>query len=435
MLYTRNLLFLIFTVAILIIIGTAWSVFIFAGIICGALLVALVVVDWFTTPLKMLSITRHMEPRLSIDAENIIRLDVHNRSNKKLILLIRDTPPASFVTPKRILSLAIEAGSRTSITYTVTPLRRGDYSFGEITVRGLGPLWLVRRQRTIQLSKVARVYPNLLAIKKYGLLTRRNLIQSYGLYRSRRLGTGTDFERLREYEPDDDYRRIDWNATARYHKPITRQYQLERSQNIFIMLDIGRSMGASIGSLLKLDYAINSALMLSYVGALHGDHVGMLTFTDQVETFISPKSGQRQFHKLLDTLYKVDFQMIEPDYRRACAVLEAKNRKRSLVVLFTDLQNHDTSKMLISGLYSLIPQHLPLCVLINDPQIIQISETIPHDSQMLYENMVAQKLRDERELLTATLAKKGIMTLDVPANQLTDSVINKYLDIKARGKL
>jgi len=436
MLLTRRAVLLLGAIALLI--GAAVlapALLAFAGL---ALIVtaALIAVDWRHGPrAETLRVTRLVDQQLSLGADNLVRLRIVNRQDRSITLTLRDTPPGAFITTPRVLAAAIAPRAEATVSYATRPLRRGDYAFGDLYLRGAGPWGLAVRQSRLPLAQPVRVYPNLLEIHKYDLLTRRNLTHEAGLRPTRRLGVGTEFERLRDYTPDDDYRRIDWNATSRHHRPISREYETERSQTVLIALDIGRLMTAPLAGLLKLDHAINTALMLAYVSALRGDRVGLLTFADRPVTYLNPRTGKGQFYRLLQLLYAVEPQLVEPDYRRACGYLGLKQRRRALVVLFTDVLSAGTAANLQAGLLSLTPRHLPICVTISDPEIHTLATQTPADSRRLYERAVAEQVLDTRQQTLAGLQRHGIVSLDIPAEQLTVAVINRYLEIKARGQL
>jgi uncharacterized protein (DUF58 family) len=256
-------------------------------------------------------------------------------------------------------------------------------------------------------------------------------------------GAGTEFSRLREYNTDDEFRRINWKATARRGKPIAAEYETERSQYIVSMIDTGRLMRPPVDDpstgvghgLAKLDYAINTALLLSYVATLKGDHVGLLTFADDVRTYLAPKRGKGQFYHMLEALYNIQFEPVEADYGQALAYLGVKHKRRSLVIMFTDLVTLDAAKPLIAHLARLAQRHLPLCVVISDPNITRLAAQPPRNSETVYQRAVAEMLLDERRVVLDTLNRSGVLTLDVPADKLTVSVINKYLELKGRGAI
>jgi len=317
----------------------------------------------------------------------------------------------------------------------VTPLRRGNYRFGNLTLRWLGPLGLLVRQARVASATDVKVYPNLLDVQRYDLLLRRNRLQEMGLRHSRQRGEGTEYERLREYLPDDDFRRIDWKATARRNRPITVEYETERSQNIFLAIDTGRMMQSPVERIAKLDYVINSALLLTYVAIGKGDKVGLLTFADQVGAFLSAGQGKGQFYKALELLYAIRPQPVEPDYHTGLSYLALKQRKRSLVVLFTDLSGGRSMSDLVSHAAVLQRTHLVLVVTIADPDVLTAAHQQPHDTLGAYQRAVAGQILEDRRLALDRLRQQGVLVLDTPANQLSTDVINRYLELKGQTRL
>jgi uncharacterized protein (DUF58 family) len=266
-------------------------------------------------------------------------------------------------------------------------------------------------------------------------MARKGLLFELGLRQQRVYGGGTEFERLREYSTDDEFRRMNWKATARRGKPIVAEYETERSQQIVCVIDSGRLMAPPIGEIAKLDYAINAALLLSYVALLKGDHVGMLTFADDVRSFLAPRRGKGQFYRTLEALYNIQHESVEADYARALSYLSVKQKRRSLVVLFTDLVTLEAAQPLIAHMARLAQHHLPVCVVLSDPNITRYAGSSTPSSSAAYERAVAEMLLDERRVVLDTMQRSGVLTIDVPADKLSISVINAYLELKARGKL
>lgn len=380
-------------------------------------------------------VQRHHDNKLSLGADNQVQVTLRSRQNRPIVFWLRDEPPDTWVDAPIVLRGAVAARETWAGRYTVHPLRRGDYEFGDHTVRWLGPLRLTVRQSHIAATAPVKVYPNLLNVRRYDLLLRRNRLQELGLRNTRMFGQGTEFERLRDYVADDDFRRIDWKATARRHRPVTRQYQTERSQMIMVVINIGRMMQSPVENMAKLDYVINSALFLSYVATGMGDKVGLMTFADEVGQFLSPKQGRTQFYRILEQLYAVAAQPVEPDYRRALAYLGAKQRRRALTVIFTDLSGGITMQDLATGVTQLARRSLPLVVTISDPDVVAASRQQPVDSVGVYRQSAAVQLLDERRLMLDRLQRNGVQTLDVPANQLSPAVINRYLQLKGKTLL
>lgn len=388
-------------------------------------------------------LSRENDPKLSLGADNTIKITVRRLgapgaagvSSRPVPFLVRDEPPSEYIISRMFMPGSTEPGGEEELTYTARPLRRGDYRFGGCYLRYTGVLGLVMRQHRYPLDAPVKVYPNLLEVRKYELLARRDQLFEIGLKNARRLGEGTEFERLRDYERDDDYRRINWPATARLHRPITTDYQPERSQSVIIMLDAGRLMTAPLGPLSKLDYAINTTLLLAYVAILRGDRVGLLTFSDDIMGYWEPDKGRRQFLTLLEALYKVQPQQVEANYTRAGAYLSTQRSKRSLVVLFTDIIDSQQAGELVRGFGRLAPRHLPVAVTMADNEVLAMARREPAHARQMYEMVVAQGLLDDRAAALDALQRRGALTIDVPADKLTPAVVNKYLELKARGRL
>jgi len=402
-----------------------------------------------------LRVERHVEDRLALGANNAVTVALHNRSRYPLRLLVRDEAPEDVrllqqdtARPERGQERAAEDSARTplgavalapldtgALSYDLLPVRRGAYRFGDVTVRYPTLLGLLRRQHTYPLAREVKVYPNLRDVKRYDLALRRGQLEEVGLRRTRQFGVGTEFERLRDYHPDDDYRRINWLATARRHRPVTVDYQIERSQNVLIMLDVGRLMNAAIGALTKLDHGVNAALLTAYVCLQRGDNVGLLTFADGVTLYQHPRGGKGQFHAMLESLYNVAAQETESDYRVAFAYAEQRLRRRALVITFTEVIDADASRALVAMLARLATRHVAVCATMRDPVIDAMASLPPAGSPEVYRRAVALTLDERRHATLEALKARGVIPIDVPADRLTPEVINTYLDLKARGRV
>ncbi len=380
-------------------------------------------------------IQRIHDDKLSLGAENPIQVEIYNRSSRTANISVRDEPPDEFKISQRVFHAQISPRQSFSANYTVYPLRRGDYTFGKINLRWQGPAGLMIRQAKLDFEGPVKVYPNLIDVKRYDLYLKKNRLQELGLRNTRQFGEGSEFERLREYTPDDEYRRIDWKATARRHRPITVEYQTERSQNVITLLDIGRMMQSPVDEIAKLDYVVNAVLLLGYVATGKGDKFGLMTFADNVGQYLNPKQGRGQFYKMLELLYSIEAQPVEPNYQQALSYLMAKQRKRSLVIIFTDLSGGVSMQSLVANISLLAKRSLPLVVTISDPEIVAASEQLPEDSLGAYQKTAASQLLDERKIILDNLRQQGVLTLDVPANQLSIAVINRYLSLKAKTLL
>jgi uncharacterized protein (DUF58 family) len=440
MFLTRRALLLFLLAAPFLVLATWAPALEWVALVYGLLVLLLAGLDWrLAGPVGQFEAQREHDSRLSLGADNSIALDVRRRPGEDARgptpLWVRDEPPEAFIIERRILEGELPARGSWQGSYAVRPLRRGDYRFGAINLRWQGPLGLVVRQGKLEATAPVRVYPNLLDVRRYDLMLRQNRLQELGLRNARLPGQGTEFERLREYSPDDEYRRINWKATARRHRPITAEYQTERSQNIVAVLDTGRMMQSPVAEIAKLDYAVNAVLLLAYVATGLGDRVGLLTFADEVGQYVRPLAGRGQFYRMLELLYRVEAQPVEPDYRRALSYLALQQRRRALVVIFTDLSGGASLQALLTHLALLARQSLPLVVTISDPDVHATARQIPADSLAVYQRAAATTVLQERQIALESLQRQGVLTLDVPANQLSLAVIDRYLALKQHLRL
>jgi uncharacterized protein (DUF58 family) len=389
-----------------------------------------------TVKSDVLTVERQYEHRLSLGAENLITLQVENRSKTNLEVTIKDEPPVSFGVSDSMLRGKVPADSAVTFRYSLDPPKRGDYQFGRINVRFPSKLGLFMRQFQITAANSdIRVYPNIQDIRKYQIMTRRGYLIESGLKSSRAVGLGTDFESLRDYQVDDTYRRINWGATARRGRLTVNQYEEDKSQNILLVLDAGRMMSGNVTSLSKLDYAINACLLLGYVGVNHDDKVGLIAFADEVKMYLPPRKGQPQLQKILGGLYNLQPAMVESDYRAVCQYIGFKNRKRSLICFFTDLIDEEASARLITYVSSLTGNHLVMCITMLDTSLVRMAKKFPTDSKDVYEKGVARSVLRNREIAISQLKSRGVVVVNVPPEELSVSTINKYLEIKSLSKL
>ncbi len=437
----RALILLLAGVPLLLLSQFAPTAIFFAFAYIGLVLAALIA-DYLRAPSRAaFTIERANDPKLSLGADNLIALTLRYRPPNPADLApvayqLRDEPPFQFAQHGGAgMDGEVSRRQPASASYYLHPYRRGDYHFGDLNLRWRTPLGLLERQATYAAAAPVKVYPNLLEVRKYELLARKDQLYEVGLKNVRQLGVGSEFERLREYNNSDDYRRIYWPATARARRPISMDYQVERSQTIFIALDAGRLMTSPTANLTKLDYAVNASLLLAYIASTKGDRVGLLGFSDQVISYIAAGRGRKQFLTILDSLYNLQAQPTEADYAAALSYFALKNRRRALVVLFTDLIDKDASTVLVNYVSRLAPRHLPLTVTMSNGPVVAAATTPPRSSAAVYEQVAAQKLLQERREVLEVLNQRGVLTLDVPADRLNVSLINKYLELKARNVL
>ncbi len=436
MIPTRRLFFLLLLGAIVVAGAGFAQPLTWLAVLYFIVLLGLVIADYvISTKPEQITVARINEPKLSLGVPNLVTLQLDNGSPRPVRFRLRDEYPFPFRVDTAMHQERLPALGSTDLRYHVTPVSRGDFHWGDTNVRYHSTLGTFIRQVRYPTAADVRVYPNVLDVRKYDLLARKGLLTELGLRNAKVFGSGTEFERLRDYTPDDEFKRINWKATARRNKPIAIEYETERSQHVICVLDTGRLMRPPLGDIQKLDYAVNAALLTSYVASLRGDQIGMLTFADEVGVYLAPRKGRGQFYTMLELLYNIKSQPVESDYARALGYLSIKNKRRSLIVVFSDLVTLDAAQPLIAYMGRLAKTHLPLLVTMNDPNITRIAASAPESSGDVYQRAVAEQMLDERRVIQDTLSRAGVLTLDVPADKLSIAVINKYLELKTRGTL
>lgn len=434
MIPTPRLLFLLLLGAVVVTGASFAQPLTWVAVLYFVALLGLVIADYLvSTKPEQITVTRVNEQKLSLGTPNLIELQLDNASPRALAIKLRDEYPYQFRADTDLVEGRLPPLNSATLRYHVTPVARGDFQWGDINIRYRSTLGSFVRQVRYPAAAAVRVYPNVLDVRKYDLLARKGLLTELGLRNAKVFGAGTEFERLRDYTPDDEFKRINWKATARRNKPIAIEYETERSQHVICVLDSGRLMRPQLGDIQKLDYAINAALLTSYVATLRGDQIGMLTFADEVGVYLAPGKGRGQFYTMLELLYNLDSQPVESDYARALGYLSIKNKRRSLIVVFSDLVTLDAARPLIAYMSRLARRHLPLLVTLSDPNVTGIAAREPSSSSDVYQRAVAEQMLEERRVILDTLNRAGVLTLDVPADKLSIAVINKYLELKTRG--
>jgi uncharacterized protein (DUF58 family) len=395
---------------------------------------AAALIDLALTRRRLVKITRKSDQVFSIGRANRVVLEVRSRARRALKLEIVDDLFERSDSADLPIAVRVPARGHVEVHYNVTPSHRGSYELGDHRVRYRSPLGLWIRQQRIPARSAVRVYPDVQAVRVYEALARAD--REVELVRAtRRRGGESEFECLREYTRDDEYRSIDWKATGRRRKLISRQYQLERNQSIVFALDCGRAMTPRVGSLPAFDHALNAALMLGYVAARGGDHVGIMTFADDVRAWVAPTGGAGAVRKLVRGSFDVHPELVETNYSTSFLRLGAQLRKRSLVVVFTRIIDDRAATELLAVTRALRPRHLPLVVLLRDGDLDELA--VPPEKAVgdLFVAAAAAELLVWRDKLVRELQRAGALVLDVLPGDITPHLVRRYLDVKVRHLL
>jgi uncharacterized protein (DUF58 family) len=386
-------------------------------------------------PTEQLRLRRLPNEHFSMRVPARISYELGNRSGRPIRFGVIETPVRTLLFVQDDVAGDVPAHARAKVSRDVTPIARGSDTFGAMYLWYENVLGLLRRRVRIDAEAPLRVYPDLSAVERYGKLHLRNKLVEAGLRRMRLRGAGTEFESLRDWSAGDEFRAIDWKATARRGHLMVAQHEVERSQNIMLVLDCGRLMTPRLGEQRKLDYAVTAALSLASIASLANDKVGLVAFASEIIAASAPRATRSSLVRLSELTYDLEPRFEESDYASAFAYLRQHLHKRSLIVFFTDVIDPVAQSTVLAEIATLARRHLVVCVFMNDEAIEKALTDEPADAPAAYRTSVALGLQLERRVAAASLTRAGVIAIDVPARKLTTALIDEYLRVKQRGLL
>ena len=382
-----------------------------------------------------LSVSRVAQDSFSVGQHVAFSYRWGNPSVRTARLLIRETRPRLLggVMPSR--RIVIEAKSMARENQLAVPVLRGRETAGWFAIRSHGPLGLGQRQRRVKHEWAVIVFPSLPVSRLKASIAEATRRREAGLRQLRRLGAGRQFESLREWVPGDDTRHIDWKASARRNKVIARQFEDERRQQVLLVLDAGRLLTTEVAGRARMEYVVQAALSLALAATRHDDNIGVMTLADEVMHYVTPQRGRRGLRQVLEVLSVVQPRLVESDYPAGFRYLAVRNRKRALTVFFTDVIDRSASEALVANVGSLRPRHLPLVVTLRNPELDQVAEARPLTVAAAYRKAAAEELLSARDEALTRMRRSGAVVLDVPPERASAAVVEKYLELKRRGRL
>lgn len=407
-----------------------------AVVVTDFCIVAAAVFDLCSSPRRRdFQVDRTCQKTASLKKPHPIKLTVDYTGVRPISLEIRDDIAQEFSASPPVLETHLPGRTRVDLHYKLSASRRGAFDQHAVYIKApcRWKLW----QRIIEKSceTSINVYPDMKQLAEYELLARTNRLSLVGVRRTRRIGQDHDFERLRDYTPDDNYKHIDWRSTARRQKLTVRDFQTSQSQRVIFMLDCGRMMTNHVGGITMLDHALNAILMLSYVALHRGDSVGLLCFSDRIHSFVPPRGGQRQMSHLLRASFDRFPELVESRYSDAFFHLSKHCRKRSLVILITNLIDEINANQIHRHLSTMVGRHLPLGVLLRDRELFSAADTNWRNDAELYRAAAAAEIVCWRNDVIRDMRHQGVLSLDVFPDEMTAPLINRYLEVKARHLL
>lgn len=425
-----------------------WPLVLLLDGVCLALAIGTLIKTWRDVKSSDFHVSRTIGSLFSLGERETIELSIENRSAARRVLVVRDDVPEGFEVERDESNEAAAADregefrldlppkAKAVISYRVVPRKRGGFAFERVDALAFGPWDWWRKTFRWDLKSPVVVYPDVKQITRYAELARRDKLAAIGLRRSRKLGADNEFERLRDYVVGDEPRHMDWRSTARRQKLTVRAYQTNQNQRVLFLLDCGRMMsGDAGGGSSPLDLAFNAMLMLAHVALAEGDQVGLLAYSDRVRAYVPLGGGKTRINALVHAVHGVYPELVESRHDRAALELERRYRKRSLIILITNVFDDVNANQIVEHMGRLSGRHLPMVVMLRERAIFRMADDAIEGRQDLFRGAAAASLLNWRERVLANMNRKGIMTLDLFPDELTAPLINQYLEIKARHLL
>lgn len=379
--------------------------------------------------------TRITAEKLSNGDENAINISIKNYYTFPVFAKIIDEIPVQFQVRNFEIKRKIKASSQDEISYYLRPTERGEYEFGNLNVYISSPLLLISRRFSFDNNQMVPVYPSYIQLRKYDLMAFSNSLFQYGFKKIRRIGHTMEFEQIKEYIPGDDIRTLNWKATAKKNALMVNQFQDEKSQSVYMVIDKGRLMKMPFNKLSLLDYAINATLVLSNVILKKHDKAGMFAFSKKVENRVVAEKRSSQMQLILENLYNIKTDFYESDFSRLYVDIKKNLNQRSLVILYTNFDTVDGLHRQLPYLKGIAKNHLLVVVFFNNTELTDLIHRKAENIHEIYDKVIAEKFAFEKRLIVNELKKYRIYSVLTDPENLTLDTINKYLEIKARGIL
>jgi len=378
---------------------------------------------------------RVVSDKLSNSDENEIAITLENNYPFQVFISLIDELPSQFQKRDFSYKTSLQSAEKSTFTYNVRPVERGEYKFGNVHVFVSSLLQMFSRRYTFSDDKTVKVYPSYLQMKKYAFLAMHNNLTEFGMKKIRRIGQTMEFEQIKNYIPGDDVRNVNWKATAKRGELMVNQYQDEKSQPIYSIIDLGRVMKMPFEELCLLDYAINSTLAFSNIALLKNDKAGMLTFSKNVEKIIAASNKKTNLSVINEELYNITTDFTDANFALLHATIKRKINQRSLLILYTNFEHISALKRQLPYLKAIAKKHLLVTVLFKNTELDSLITENSEDLQSIYHKTIAEKYTYEKRLIIKELERNNIHAILTKPKQLSVNVINKYLEFKAKGMI
>lgn len=376
---------------------------------------------------------RSLPEKFSNSDPNYVLLKFYNQHSFKVNIEVIDELPVQFQKRDFLMKAVLNGNEAKTLTYDVRPVERGEYFFGNLNCYVSTSIQLIKKRYRFNHNQLVKVYPSFIQMKKYDFLAMDSKLSFSGLKKIRRIGHTMEFEQIKEYVSGDDIRSINWNATAKKSHLMVNQYQDEKMQPIYSVIDCGRVMKMPFNELKLLDYAINSTLAFSNIALKKGDKVGLIQFSNKIHNLLPAQAKRTYLSTILENLYNLNTNFLDSDFGLLQANIKRTVNHRSLILLYTNFEHISSLQRQMKYLQAIAKKHVLVVIFFENTELAKLAEQKAGNLNEIYESTIAQQFQHDKKIIVKELQQKGIQTVLTKPEDLTVNTINKYLEIKARG--
>ncbi|MCE3295443.1 MAG: hypothetical protein K0R65_1157 [Crocinitomicaceae bacterium] len=432
---TRFFFILLAAVVILFVAAAAWDWLFYIALVAAACFCGFFILDVILTfsIRKPVEVSRHMARILNLGDENTVDLTIENTTNQPINLLFYEGFPVEMQMRNAERHFFLLPGEKKHFSYVFRPKTRGDFRFGNVEIFISSLLFLCKRKMIFELEQTVQVYPSILQMKQYELKVFHQQTRAQGIKKIRRIGHNNEFEQIKNYVQGDDVRTVNWKATSKKSELMVNQYQEERSQSVYSVIDKSRNMQMEFEGMTMLDYAINSTLVFSNIAIKKGDRAGLITFSDKIGTQLQAERNAGQLRRILNLLYNQKTHFREASYELLYESIHQTVKTRSLLMLYTNFESEFAMRRALPTLRRLNQKHVLVLVFFQNNEMEELAYQRIDNVENIYQSAVAEKLINLKVSIARELKQHGIQTLLTRPEDLNVSTINKYLELKAKG--
>jgi len=432
----NRLYFITAILIVLFILGNYYPIIFALAKALLILFLALILIDillLYNSSKFKIKASREVPSKLSNGDKNEIKIYIKNNYKFSVHIYIIDEIPHQFQKRDFLIKKKLTSGQEKNITYNLRPVKRGNYVFGNLNIYVSNVIGFVQRRFAFNEGQEVPVYPSFIQLRKYELMAISNRLTEAGIKKIRKISNNNEFDQIRNYVKGDDFRTINWKATARKSSLMVNQYQDEKAQRVYSIIDMGRTMKMPFNEMSLLDYAINASLVISNIAIYKHDKAGLITFSKEIHSILPADRKNSQMHQISELLYKQKTKYAESNIELLYTTVKRKIHQRSLLLIYTNFEGLISLDRQLKYFKQLAKSHLVVCIFFENSELKEVTEKRPQNTEEVYIKTIAEKFSYEKRLIVKELKKHGVHSILTEPQNLTVDTINKYLEFKAKG--